>query len=85
MEDLFMVFASANRLKSAIGRSIASDMPSDNIEVLDLTTAGGRVKARAKQKNDIAMTNSTNALLFDGMAGIVNNSMDAAWPNSLAS
>ena len=49
-----------------------SHMLLDNAEFLNLTTAECKLVARAKQKNKIAMANSTMTLLFNRMMKIFN-------------
>ena len=62
---------------------IDPDMPSNNAEVLDLNTADGKLLAKAKQKNKLAMANLTMALVFEGMVGIINASNNTLWPSGL--
>ena len=80
----FSVFASASRFKSVVDRYVDPNMPLDDAEVLDLTTADSKLAAKAKQKNEFAIANLPMALLFKGMVGLIDNSMDTAWPNGLA-
>ena len=59
-------------------------MPSNNAEVLNLSTVAGRNAVKAKQHNKIAIANLTMALVFDGMIGLVNSAVDKSWLGGLA-
>jgi hypothetical protein len=57
-----------------------SALPQCEAEVIDETTAHGKLVAQAKQRNAVAMANLTIAFEMQGSLGMIYAAMSSAWP-----
>jgi hypothetical protein len=61
-----------------------ASMPSSDAVVMDIATEQGKMVAKAKERNSLAMANLTMAFQTENLFGLIYKTMSTDWPGGLA-
>jgi len=80
----FTAFASVYGFAASVGRTPDPNLPGSEDEVIDESTDEGKLMAKARKKNAIAMANLTMAFTSESLLGMVYKAKDSGYPSGCA-
>jgi hypothetical protein len=80
----FVAYANVCKFLGALKKGGEASMPSSDAVVIDIATEQGKMVAKAKERNSLAMANLTMAFETENLFGLIYKTMSTDWPGGLA-